>query len=603
LTGCEVAIGRDAANALCLADPALSRRHCVLTRDAEGWSVRDLGSSNGTFVNGIQVMHRPLATGDRLGVGESVLLFVDAEATPHVDLVHDEGAVPTVTIGVDAPNYVDSPSSESPASRVEHGLRALLKVSTAVSAMRSETDLFRELLLLTREAVPFQYGVVVLVSANSDAAVVETVGDAEERIRVSRGVVDRVLEQRAGILSRDVSRGVEPDAIVSEGVRTLLCVPMAMERRPPGAIYLVSDERTAFNEDDLQLVLAIARIATLAVDNVRYLAEVQQEAARVHADIDRSHNLVGDSEAIRRVYERIARVARGDATVLITGETGTGKELAARAIHRNSARAQRPFITVNCAALAESLLESELFGHERGAFTGAIAQKKGKFEVADGGSVFLDEVGELALVLQSKLLRVLQEREFERVGGVRPIKSDIRVIAATNRNLPAEVRAGRFREDLYFRLNVVSVRMPPLRERRSDIPALVRHALSRCVRKTRRRISGVSDDAMACLSKYDWPGNVRELENAIERAATLGVTEEILREDLPEDITESFESADNGAAIHSAVTETKKRAIVDAFRRAGGSYIETARLLGIHPNYLHRLIRNLGLKPLLTRTL
>jgi Nif-specific regulatory protein len=311
--------------------------------------------------------------------------------------------------------------------------------------------------------------------------------------------------------------------------------------------------------------------------------------------------MVGESPAARRVYDRVARVARADSTVLITGETGTGKELAARAIHLNSRRARRPFIAINCAALTESLLESELFGHERGAFTGAIGLKKGKLELADGGSLFLDEVGELAPGLQAKLLRVLQEREFERVGGTRSIQVDVRILSATNRTLSAEVAAGRFREDLYFRLNVVGIEMPALRDRRDDIPLLARHFLAKSAKKCGRRLIGISRPAMACLSAYEWPGNVRELENAIERAAVLGATEEITPEDLPETIIESARgsaAAPPAAAddIHTTVVETKKRAIVSAFRKAGRNYTETARLLGVHPNYLHRLIRNLRLK-------
>jgi two-component system response regulator HydG len=231
-----------------------------------------------------------------------------------------------------------------------------------------------------------------------------------------------------------------------------------------------------------------------------------------------------------------------------------------------------------------------------------VAQKKGKLELAEGGTLFLDEIGELAVALQSKLLRVLQEREFERVGGTRPIRVDIRLISATNRSLLNEVRAGRFREDLYYRLNVVTLEMPPLRERQSDIAALARHFLTKCARKAGRRLTGISAAAMNCLSAYEWPGNVRELENAIERAVVLGATEEIVPDDLPEAVVEAAitPAASEDNSFHAAVLDTKKHAIVQAFRSAGGNYTETARLLGIHPNYLHRLVRNLGLKPVLT---
>jgi Nif-specific regulatory protein len=282
---------------------------------------------------------------------------------------------------------------------------------------------------------------------------------------------------------------------------------------------------------------------------------------------------------------------------LISGESGTGKELAARAIHRNSARADKPFMAVNCAALAESLLESELFGHEKGAFTGALALKKGRLEVADGGTVFLDEIGELSPALQVKLLRVLQEREFERVGGTRTIKIDIRLIAATNKDLEAAIADGSFRQDLYYRLNVVQLKMPALKDRPEDIPLLASYFAMKYADKCNRRVKGVSSEARARLVSYDWPGNVRELENALERAVVLGSTESLLAEDLPEAVLESEPSENTSVAkYHEAVAETKKKIILDAVAQADGSYTEAAKLLGVHPNYLHRLIRNLNLK-------
>jgi transcriptional regulator with GAF, ATPase, and Fis domain len=287
-------------------------------------------------------------------------------------------------------------------------------------------------------------------------------------------------------------------------------------------------------------------------------------------------------------------------TVLITGETGTGKELVARALHFNSARAKRPFVAVNCAALTDTLLESELFGHERGAFTGAVAQKKGRLEVADGGTLFLDEVGEMAPALQSKLLRALQLHEFERVGGTRPVRVDIRVIAATNRDPAAEMAAGRFRSDLYHRLHVIQIHVPPLRERRDDIPALAAHFLQRAARTAARPVRGIAPEAVKYLSAYDWPGNVRELENTIERAVVLGSSDYIVRDDLPDVLLEV--STPNGSErprFHEAVRKAKMKAIVDAFREARRSYTDTARLLGLHPNYLHRLIKNLDLKSVL----
>jgi len=310
--------------------------------------------------------------------------------------------------------------------------------------------------------------------------------------------------------------------------------------------------------------------------------------------------MVGESSRIREIYQFVGRVAAADSTVLITGESGTGKELVARAIHRNSRRANRPFVAINCAALTESLLESELFGHEKGAFTGAFSQKKGKIEIGDSGTLFLDEVGELALPLQAKLLRVLQEREFERVGGTRPIKVDIRLIAATNRNLDDAIKHSQFRQDLFYRLNVVSVTMPPLRDRREDIPLLATYFVQKYSREANRPVVGISPEAHALLTSYDWPGNVRELENALERAVVLGSSDHIRPEDLPEALVETTSSNEPLRAgtlrYHETVNSVKRQLILKAIEQVGGNFTEAAKLLDLHPNYLHRLVRNMDLR-------
>jgi Nif-specific regulatory protein len=353
----------------------------------------------------------------------------------------------------------------------------------------------------------------------------------------------------------------------------------------------------------MQLVTAISGIAAVAIENARHFEWLEDENRRLLADVNIEHSMVGEGAAMKRIYHFISKVAPTGSTVLISGESGTGKELAARAIHRNSDRANKPFMAVNCAALNESLLESELFGHEKGAFTGAMALKKGRLEVADGGTVFLDEVGELSPALQVKLLRVLQEREFERVGGTLTIKVDIRLIAATNKNLEEAIESGEFRQDLYYRLNVVSFEMPALRDRRDDIPLLASYFADKYSVKCNRRLTGISPEARACLSAYDWPGNVRELENAIERAIVLGTTDLILPEDLPEAVLETEVSPADTSALkyHEAVTQTKKQIILNAVTEAKGNYTDAAKLLGVHPNYLHRLIRNLNLKDQLKR--
>jgi transcriptional regulator with PAS, ATPase and Fis domain len=314
------------------------------------------------------------------------------------------------------------------------------------------------------------------------------------------------------------------------------------------------------------------------------------------------HGIIGGSPAIQRVLDFISRAAPLDSTVLISGESGTGKELVAQALHENSPRASKPFLAINCAALSETFLESELFGHERGAFTGAVAQKKGKLELADGGTLFLDEIGELALPLQGKLLRVLQYREFHRLGGTRAIKTDLRLVAATNRDLEAAVREGGFRQDLFFRLHVLALVIPPLRQRREDIPQLAEFFRARHSARLNRQVSGISASALECLLSRDWPGNVRELESAIESAVALGSTELITPDDLPPSVLPSNAPEDLALPnFNQALTDTKRELILKAYQHANGDYLEAARALGLHPNSLLRLVRTLDLKPSLRR--
>jgi transcriptional regulator with GAF, ATPase, and Fis domain len=381
-------------------------------------------------------------------------------------------------------------------------------------------------------------------------------------------------------------------------VESLLCVPLCTPEKLLGVIYM--DCRKAgvcFDQGHLHLMSAIAGIAALALENARFIEMLELENEQLKAEISLQFDMIGDSTAMQELYRFISKVAATDSNVLIEGESGTGKELVARAIHRHSTRAEKTFVAINCAAITETLLESELFGHEKGAFTGATAQKRGFLEAADGGTVFLDEIGELALPLQAKLLRVLQERELVRVGGTKPIKVDIRVLAATNRTLSEAAKEGKFREDLFYRLNVLSCQIPPLRKRREDIPLLAQHFVEKYSAKCSRKVRGISKEATASLQRYDWPGNVRELENTIERAVVLGSTPEILRDDLPESVLE-VESAGEASAggYHEEVARRKRELILEALEKSDGNFTEAAKLLGVHPNYLHRLVRVLDLR-------
>jgi transcriptional regulator with GAF, ATPase, and Fis domain len=612
LSGKEIPVGRDSANGLAISDPSLSRRHCIISREGAELKICDLDSRNGTFVNGVAVKESPLRHGDQISIGDSVFILLlreDAES-PADNGIEFEDSLTQATAQLRPQDLLylqpDRILKELPSSsRVEQNLNALLKISRVVHAIRDVEQLQAQILDLIFEVAPAERGAILLDgTGNGQFGSVfarHRLQMAPQPVRISRTITRQVMERGLAILGTDVEgsgglKGV--DSIVSASVRSLLCVPLTLFENVTGCIYLDTTNPIArFDEDHLQLVAAIAGLSAVALENARRLQWLEQENVRLATEINLEHNMVGESARMKAVYQFLSRVAPKDSTVLIEGESGTGKELAARAIHRNSPRSGKPFVAINCAAIPEGLLESELFGHERGAFTDAVAQKKGRLEAGNGGVVFLDEIGELAPALQVKLLRVLQEREFDRVGGTHPISVDIRLIAATNKKLEDAVKAGAFRLDLYYRLNVVSLVMPPLREHPEDIPTLAEYFILKYSKKCKVKPKKLSPDAVACLVNYDWPGNVRELENAIERTLVLCESDEVQPEDLPEAILEKDPPPKiAGAKYHHSVKELKKELILSALEEAKGNFTEAASLLGVHANYLHRLVRNLDLR-------
>jgi transcriptional regulator with GAF, ATPase, and Fis domain len=498
-------------------------------------------------------------------------------------------------------------SALSPEMRRKHELETLLRVVTGIGRIRNVESVQWQLLGLLLEMIPADRAAIMLLDdANDISSVIswDKLSGPTTPVKVSPSLVRQVIQNHKGMLMRKAEGGKLPADIDSLGARSAICVPLIAADKVVGLIYVDSgDPAVRFDDQHLELMDAVGAIAGLALENARYMEWLENENRRLSTEIELEHKMVGESAALREVYRFIGRVAATDATVLITGESGTGKELVACAIHNNSRRAQKPFVAINCAALPETLLESELFGHEKGAFTGALHQKKGQFELAEAGTIFLDEIAELAPNLQAKLLRVLQERECMRIGGTRYIKLDVRVIAATNKDLESAVRAGGFRQDLFYRLNVVSVRTPALRERREDVPLLASYFVSKCAEKCNRKLRGISPEARAFLLQYDWPGNVRELENAIEHAVVLGSSAEfILPEDLPEAITGAAPTTEpTNLSYRDAVEKLRRKLIVQAVEQAKGNYMDAAKLLQLHPNYLYRLIRNMELRSALKK--
>jgi transcriptional regulator with GAF, ATPase, and Fis domain len=594
----EIAIGREDANQIVIEDKSVSRRHCLLSRQGERFLLKDLQSHNGTFINDVPVIERVLEHGDCIRLGTSLLLFVLHEAEP----------VPASS----KIQFVEGDELTKSGIRLKLGdvlhlmardLSTLLRVSKALKSSHGLESLQQTLLELILDVIPAERGVILLTDELlSDEPLITTLdkrSGTRGPIRLSRTVIQQVSSERTAIMSNDVASNHTlgtAQSLVGAQVRSLLCVPLEFNQAV-GVIYLDAyDPAIRFDQSQLQLLTAIAGIAAIALENARRFGRLEGEYTRLRQVTRAEHNMVGESPGVLNICRLIERVAPSDSTVLILGESGTGKELAAYAIHQNSQRARRPFVVVNCATLTDTLIESELFGHERGAFTGAIQQKKGKLEVADGGTVFLDEIGELAPALQSKLLRTIQFKEFTRVGGVATIKSDFRLIAATNRDLKEEVRQGTFRQDLFYRLNVVTLTMPPLKERGADVELLANYFITKYSKKCKRRVLGLSTGARACVLAYDWPGNIRELENAIERAIVLGTADTIQEEDLPESVLEASRSTPTAMKFCDLVREAKRRIIREAMEQAGGSYAKAAAQLGIHVNNLHRHMRTLGLK-------
>lgn len=591
----RMSIGLDESSQLPTVVPPTTGKDRAITQVGEGFQVLDSDSDVGTFVNGVPVRRKQLEHGDTIRVGNTEFVFLLHENETAGDspvLLKDMSSRTALgTIRVEplraAPTFADQ------VGWMARDLAALLRISSIINSIRDSKVLQRELLQLIFEVIPAEHGAIVLL-ADLDQEPRSIIASsrqsgAAQSIAIQRELVNRAIWERSAVFSGPLSG--------SSDTQNVLCLPLVAVERTIGVLYLSSNPRAEpFSLDHGRFLDPVSRIAAVTLENILALDALRSENLQLKAEISPGSTLIGESRPMRQVEEFISRVAPGDSTVLIRGESGTGKEVVARAIHHMSRRPDRPFVAINCAAIPETLFESELFGFEKGAFTGAVGMRKGKLETADNGTLFLDEIGELPRPMQAKLLRVLQQREFERIGGNRATPFKARVLAATNKNLEEAIKSGEFRPDLYYRLNVVSIVVPPLREHRDDIPLLALYFATRYAEKSKRPFKGISQEARTVLMTYSWPGNVRELENAIEHAIVLGITEEILPEDLPFGLLEEQSSGLTGARYHDVLTEARKELIRTSLLEAKGNVPEAARMLGIHPKYLHRLVRTLNLK-------
>jgi transcriptional regulator with GAF, ATPase, and Fis domain len=556
-------IGRDPASDLRIEDSNFPPTALHVLADGDAYTISAHAGVE-LIVNGRRRTTCRLAPGDVIRAGSHQILF-----SPFAP-----AAAPTA----------EPAGREDPLVRFS---RRLLEAGTLESLLDA---LLEALLEVTRADKGF------VIELADDLPVVRAArnlvpGNVEDAIsRVSDSIVQRVVQTRRPLVVADALHDAEwssSASVVNLQLQSVMCAPLTARGEVFGVIYLGNDSvRNLFDNRSLETLTVFASQASLLLQNALLLRDLRRENEELREAVEnrRYGEMVGSGPSMREVYRRIEKVAPTDVTVLIQGETGTGKELVAREIHRRSPRSGGPFVAVNCAAIPEGLLESELFGHVKGAFTGAVASRPGRFQAAAGGTLFLDEIGEMPPSLQVKLLRAIQEHAVQRVGEARPESVDIRVLAATNRNLEEDVRGGRFREDLFYRLNVVAIGLPPLRERGDDVTVLARWFLHRDAVEFDSRARGFAPGAVAAIRKYRWPGNIRELENRVKKGAVLADGPFITADDL--DL--GREQIEPALALAEAIEEFRKRYISEVLERNGGNRTKTAKDLAVDPRTIFR---------------
>lgn len=623
-------LGRAPTNRIAVPDEVCSRNHCEVFQSSGRWLVRDLGSRNGTKVQGQTIDGDcVLQPGQQIQLGSTVLAYtLDPSAAVREpsgsDLLESDTAAEVIIAGshpeiLHRTRHSSYRSAEAHTrDRLGRDLARLYRLAMEMGTATDIADLAETVLDGVLASTAADIGAVLMLTSPSEGVpncaelqvVVYKSRTPMSYQRVSDSLSQLALTERDAILARDVNddaRLSKKDSVNEISAQSVICAPLRSGESLLGLVHLYStDLGRPLEMDDLDFTLAVADQFAIALENVQRreqlaagLERAKTENQTLREQLRVETELVGDSTAINRLRDRLSRIAPTGATVLIRGESGVGKELVARAIHLNSARRNGPFITMNCAALSESLLESELFGHEKGSFTGAVNRKIGKFEQAHLGTLFLDEVGEMSLAVQAKFLRVLEGHPFERVGGGTQVRVEVRVVAATNRALEEAVAEGQFRKDLYFRLQVVELTVEPLRARRSDIPLLARYFLDKFAQKIGRPAMDFSPGAIELLKDYDWPGNVRELQNTIERAIILAVGPRIEIDDIqlsalgrsaPSD-TITVDAPRPAEFQPQSLDEMERLHILATLQVTGGNKSQAAQLLGIERSTLDRKLK------------
>jgi len=621
-------LGRAPSNKIVIKDDLCSREHAEIYPEGADWAIRDLGSLNGTLVNGeLLRKERVLRPLDEIRVGRTRLVFVEElgqlpEWTPENQPREAEGDGFAIRKRLGQTRYLPPAGSTSDSTQTgpriapAQALAVLYRLALDMANCTTPVELCELVVDALFRATPAETAAVLALKEGNELVPVvyrcRNPNAPQTYHKVSSFVSREVMSARQAILAENVATDQTlktRESIAELRVASLICAPVFFENQLLGLLHLYRTSPTVpLNADDLEFTLAVARQFGVVWQRLRREATLTTENQSLRSQLRLESELIGESPAWQRVLEQAMRAALTKATVLIRGESGVGKELVARAIHQASPRRHGPFVTLNCAALTETLLESELFGHEKGAFTGATERLIGKFESADEGTIFLDEIGEMSLSTQAKFLRVLEGHPFERVGGNVPIHVDVRVVAATNRPLEEAVRAGTFRRDLFFRLQVVQLDVPPLRERMEDVPLLAEHFLKRFSRETGRKFKGFTAAALDKLQHYHWPGNVRELKNVIERAVALATGHVIDASDIwlsQLDLPSRTGTGPLGSApAHPdlpgsyqplSLDELEKRHIWATLQHTDWNKSQAAAILGIERSTLDRKIKAYGL--------
>lgn len=610
LADAENTIGRTTASTIVLADSTVSRIHAYIRPHRLGWLLEDAGSSTGTFLNGRAVKESTaLSPNDEIRVGHSILLFDSEFDLQNADFTdnsvylstrHDD-TVAIQPVAVLGP-ATEMPERQPPDAIERHGIELLTEIGLLFDSSRTP---FGDALRLTteRSGRMLRSDVALLMLWDHGTSQLRpSAAIAQGNVLADKSVLDKVFFEKRAVLISDrpeLAGHPAPGAPTSPVTRSIVAAPLLVDEYCLGVIYFERQELDAYTLKDLQLVQSLGRLMAVFIE-----ARQKAEAAVLRANYQSLDSpVVAGSARMKRVMDMVRRVAESPVTALLVGETGVGKEVLAAEVHRLSpqGRGGRPFVTVNCAAIPESLFESELFGHEKGSFTGAHRMRQGYIEQAHGGTLFLDEIGELSLSVQPKLLRFLQEHTFQRVGGNRSLRAEVRIIAATNRDLAKEVQGGRFREDLYHRINVFPIELPPLRERREDIRTLSEYFCQLHAKRLHKEIFGISDDALIQLEKYPWPGNVRELNNCVERAVLLCDDKVLLPRHF---FLASFPGSGHGSPrpganpmqleplnSHRTLEEVEKEHIMSVLKSVGDNQVRAAEILGIHRNTLRKKLQ------------